>query len=211
MTTGGRRRAATLVILLLTGSFTWGCGAAGDTPPATTVTTETGPAATATAGSPPAQPLSLQPGQPTLIEIPAIKVQAPITTVGLAADGTVQVPPLDRANETGWYEHGPSPGELGPAVILGHVDGNRRPAVFFHLADLKPGDRITVHRADGRSAVFATRSVERVPKTQFPTERVYGNVDRPELRLVTCGGSFDSHRRSYTDNVIVFAELVATT
>ncbi len=154
--------------------------------------------------------LTMPPSQPTRIEIPAIGVRAPVGRVGLSAQGTIEVPPLARAGETGWYEHGPTPGELGPAVVLGHVDSAAGPAVFFRLAQLKPGDTIEITRADGRVAVFRTASVEKVLKTAFPTDRVYGNLDYAGLRLVTCGGTFDKSRGSYTGNVIVYATLTDT-
>jgi sortase (surface protein transpeptidase) len=134
-------------------------------------------------------------------------VRAPVRRVGLNPDGSVEVPSLDHADETGWFEHGPTPGEIGPAVILGHVDTRTGPAVFAGLKRLRPGDSIKVARADGSVAVFRTTSVEEVPKDQFPTERVYGDIGHAGLRLVTCGGRFDTARSSYVNNVVVYAEL----
>ncbi|MEV4663755.1 class F sortase [Micromonospora echinofusca] len=145
---------------------------------------------------------------PTTITIPRIGVDASIMSLGTNPDGTVQVPPLERAQLAGWYEPGPSPGEIGNAVIVGHVDSAKiGPAVFFSLGALQPGDTITVTREDGQQATFTVESVKAYPKTQFPTEQVYGPSDRPGLRVVTCGGTFDKAAGSYPDNVVVFASM----
>lgn len=146
---------------------------------------------------------------PVQVAIPSIGVRAPLSRLGLEPDGSVQVPPADRPDEAGWYDGGPAPGERGPAVILGHVDSAKGAAVFYDLGRLRPGNRIEVNRADGRTAVFTVESVERVAKDRFPTQRVYGPLDHAGLRLVTCGGWFDRAERSYRDNIIVFAALTA--
>lgn len=163
-------------------------------------------------GEPVAQgdaPAGLARSAPTTIEIPRIGVNAPLMSLGTNPDGTVQVPPLEKADQAGWYEPGASPGETGNAVIVGHVDSAKLgPAVFFDLGSLVPGDTITVGRADGQPVAFRVDSVKSYPKTSFPTELVYGPNDRPGLRVVTCGGQFDETVRSYPDNVVVFATLV---
>jgi sortase (surface protein transpeptidase) len=145
--------------------------------------------------------------EPVRIDIPAIGVHAPVGRVGLTPRGTMEVPPLERPGETGWYVYGPTPGELGPAVIVGHVDSTRGPAVFFRLRELRHGDLIHVVRADGTTATFRTTTVEQVHKNGFPSERVYGNLDYAALRLVTCGGTFIRRQGSYVDNVVAFAVL----
>jgi hypothetical protein len=143
---------------------------------------------------------------PTRIEIPAIRVDAPIAPLGLDKDGSVQVPPLNQPALTGWYQPGPAPGQRGGAVILGHVDTRKDgPAVFYRLERLRPGDSIKVRRSDGGTAEFQVDSVERFPRGEFPTSRVYGPLDYPGLRLVTCGGRFDYQRHEYEDNLMVFA------
>ncbi|TMR34422.1 class F sortase [Actinomadura geliboluensis] len=142
---------------------------------------------------------------PVQVAVPAIGVRAPLVRLGLDADGSVQVPRADRPREAGWYDLGPAPGERGAAVLLGHVDSAAGAAVFYDLGRLRPGHRVEVTRADGRVAVFTVESVERVAKDRFPTQRVYGPLDRPGLRLVTCGGPFDRAVRGYRDNVIVYA------
>ncbi|MGI5523509.1 class F sortase [Micromonospora sp. CA-259024] len=155
-------------------------------------------------------PVGLARSAPTSIEIPRIGVNATIMSLGTNPDGTVQVPPLEQADRAGWYEPGASPGETGNAVIVGHVDSAvLGPAVFFDLGALTPGDTVTVRRADGRPATFKVDSVKSYPKAAFPTELVYGPSDRPGLRVVTCGGQFDEAAKSYPDNVVVFASLVA--
>jgi sortase (surface protein transpeptidase) len=147
---------------------------------------------------------------PTRMDIPAIGVHTTLLRLGLNPDHTVEVPPLRADAPAGWYENSVTPGEKGAAAILGHVDTAREgPAVFYRLGTLKPGDRISVGRADGSTVHFAVTRVARYPKSDFPTQEVYGPVAYPELRLLTCGGSFDRRRRSYLDNVVVFARTEA--
>lgn len=143
---------------------------------------------------------------PTRISIASIGVDAPVRPTGLDRDGSIEVPPLDEPALTGWYASGAAPGQRGSAVILGHVDTRRDgPAVFYRLSRLRPGDSIEVLRRDGRTASFQVDSVERFPRTSFPSTRVYGPLDYPGLRLVTCGGKFDRRHHEYLDNVMVFA------
>ncbi|MET7752399.1 class F sortase [Micromonospora sp. NPDC005367] len=157
-----------------------------------------------------AAPTGLPRATPTTIDIPRIGVDAKIMSLGTNPDGTVEVPPLDQAELAGWYEPGPSPGEVGNAVIVGHVDSAKiGPAVFFDLGALQPGDTVTVNRSDGKPATFRVDSVKSYPKDEFPTESVYGPSEEPGLRVVTCGGQFDETARSYLNNVIVFASLVS--
>ncbi|MFE9691370.1 class F sortase [Micromonospora sp. NPDC005806] len=160
------------------------------------------------APSPDIAPAGLPRSAPTTISIPRIGVNAEIMTLGMNADGTVQVPPLEQAMKAGWYSPGPSPGEVGNAVIVGHVDSAKLgPAVFFNLGSLKPGDTIGVARADGSTVTFTVDEVKSYPKTAFPAELVYGPSDKPSLRVVTCGGQFDQNAGSYLNNVIAFATM----
>ena len=200
---GDRRWAAVVAAALLTGLLT-ACQAEPDG------SASAGGSPTPPAGSVAPPPAALPPAVPERNAIPGIGVNAPIRRVGLNPDNTVEVPSLERADETGWYEYGPTPGEIGPAVILGHVDSRAGPAVFAGLGRLRPGDQISVTRADGRVAVFRTTAVNEVPKAEFPTEQVYGDIQHAGLRLVTCGGRFDQERSSYVNNVVVYAELVGT-
>lgn len=143
---------------------------------------------------------------PVGLRIPAIGVDAPVMVLGLASDGSVEVPPIAADDRAGWYRHSPTPGQTGPSVILGHVTvGAFGDGVFRRLDRLRGGDRITARLENGTTAEFAVTSVRTVAKADFPTEAVYGNVDRPELRLITCGGPRTGEE--YRDNVIVFAAL----
>ncbi|WP_181773065.1 class F sortase [Amycolatopsis pittospori] len=148
----------------------------------------------------------LGPAKPGTLEIPAIGVRTgEIVDLGLAGDGSLQVP--DDAITTGWFTGGPAPGEIGPAVLAGHVDYKKVPGIFVRLKELKTGDEAIVHRKDGVTAVFTVYAVERHAKASFPTEKVYGDTTGPELRLITCGGDFDSSTGNYLDNVIAYAKL----
>ncbi|MCF6508870.1 class F sortase [Blastococcus sp. MG754426] len=161
----------------------------------------------APAAGPPADSVA----EPVSVRVPAIDVTSDLLRLGLDDDGAVEVPPLGPDDRAGWYERGPAPGAVGPAVLLGHVDSAEHgPGVFFDLGALQPGDEIEVARADGTVAVFAVDRVERHAKDDFPTLEVYGDTLDAQLRLITCGGDFDSSARSYEDNVIAFATLVGT-
>ncbi len=146
---------------------------------------------------------SLQAAEPTAVRVPSIDVNAATIPLGLSSDGAIEVP--EDFAQTGWWRDGPEPGETGPAVILGHVDSFDGPAVFFELGNLAIGDPIHVDRADGTTVSYVVERIEQHAKDDFPTAAVYGPTDGSELRLVTCGGTFDPDARSYKDNVIVFA------
>ncbi|MGW4644501.1 class F sortase [Sphaerisporangium sp. NPDC004334] len=169
----------------------------------------------APAASPPAPVAApvkaLRKSVPTRVRVPGIGVDAALVSVGVDRNGEIEVPPLSRPKLAGWYRLGPAPGEMGPAVILGHVNTRGGPAVFSRLRELKRGDTITVVRADGSTARFTVDGAEQASKNRFPTKRVYGHVDRPSLRLITCGGVFNAKAHSYTDNIIVYATLSAAT
>jgi len=147
---------------------------------------------------------------PVRVRIPTIEVDSGLVDLGLNDDRTLEVP-QDFAI-AGWYTGRSVPGEVGPGVIVGHVDSAADgPAVFFELRQLEPGDVVTVERSDGSVAQFQVTHTQLVDKDAFPTEQVYGPTDQPTLRLITCGGSFDQGVRSYEGNIIVFAEHVGTT
>jgi Sortase domain len=145
----------------------------------------------------------LPPSPPARLEIPAIGVSTRLVRLGLLADGTMEVP--RDYGVAGWFTGGPMPGQLGPAVIAGHVDSKTGPAVFYRLRDLRPGDQIRVVRADGRVVRFEVESLARYPKRELPEEEVFGATTTPALRLITCAGAFDRSQRSYRDNLVVSA------
>ncbi|MEV6552205.1 class F sortase [Streptomyces sp. NPDC051597] len=176
----------------------------------------TAPAPAAGTGSPPARGdgprtggalagAALAPSEPVRLRIPAIRVDAPVIRLGLARDGSLDVPP-GSGGSAGWYKDGTAPGADGTAVMAGHVDDARGPAVFYALGALKKGSRIEVARADRRTAVFTVDAVEVYPNDAFPDRRVYGPAGRPELRVITCGGGF-GEKTGYRGNVVVFAHL----
>jgi hypothetical protein len=142
---------------------------------------------------------------PVSIGIPRLHVFSRLEDLGVDQDGVMDVP-AEPAN-AGWYELGPSPGALGPAVVAGHVTWNQVPAVFFRLAELRPGDVVQVTRADDLVAVFEVTRVEVYPKTAFPTDLVFGAIDHAGLRLITCGGDYEQGAHRYSDNVVAFARL----
>jgi sortase (surface protein transpeptidase) len=150
------------------------------------------------AGTPSAVPLR--------VRVPAIGVDSPLVRLGVDATGALAPPAeYDRA---GWFPGAPAPGDVGPAVVAGHVDSREGPAVFWRLRELAAGDEVLVARDDGTAARFVVTGVARYAKDDFPTAAVYGPTPRAELRLVTCGGEFDRSARSYEDNVVVTAVLV---
>ncbi|HJW59871.1 MAG TPA: class F sortase, partial [Actinomycetota bacterium] len=221
MTMGERVRRGVVVLgLLVAGSA--GC-AAGQPPQGERVSHAAPPASrSAVAGAttpPPAGPTRttevidfpvgswrrLPSSPPVRVEIPAIGVSSPLVRLGLEPDGTMQVP--GDFQVAGWFTGGVQPGQLGPAVIAGHVDSRTGPAVFYRLRDLRPGDHIRVELADGTALRFVVERARSYPKAGFPTGAVFGPVPSAALRLVTCTGDFDRARGSYRDNLVVFARL----
>jgi len=230
-TSGGRRgtiaAAATAVTLALAGMFlvVTGLRTGGEPaqpPLSAAVATRTpatvpAPAASAdqaTVATPPPAPAqeldvpTMARSNPVALEIPSIGVNSTsLVDLGKNPDGSLEVP-RDFA-QPGWFSPGPAPGQFGPAVIAGHVDSRKGPAVFYRLGELRPGAVVRVARADGTTAVFRVDKVERYPKNRFPTVAVYGdNTHRSELRLITCGGQFDSSTGHYVDNVVAYAHLL---
>lgn len=144
--------------------------------------------------------------RPVSLSIPVIGVHTRLIRLGLTARGTLQVPA--SSSVAGWYTGGPRPGQVGSAVIAGHIDSYLGPGVFFRLRLLRPGDRVYVRQAGGALAVFRVYAEHSYPKDRFPTQRVYGPAPDPELRLITCGGTFDPATGSYLNNVVVYAAQI---
>ena len=201
----GRRRTAWL--MLGAGLLVAGVGAAGlaltrqpvaaHYAAAPTLPAPTGPIAAA-----PRQG-SAQVSVPVALTIPSIGVQTSLIRLGLTASGALQVPPSTAV--AGWYTGSPRPGSIGSAVIAGHVDSHVGPGVFFRLSSLRPGDQVYVRLADSTGAVFRGTAVRQFPKDGFPTSAVYGPTPDAELRLITCGGTFDPQLSSYLSNTVVYA------
>lgn len=154
-----------------------------------------------------AKPAAREPGPPPLsIDIPRISVSSGLDDLRLGTDGAIAAPA--QASRAGWWSQGVTPGDPGPAVVIGHVDSYHGPGVFLRLRDLLPGDEIVIHRNDGSSARFAVDAARQFSKDSFPSDVVYGPTGQPELRLITCGGRFDRRARHYLDNLVVFAHLI---
>ncbi|TFD05838.1 class F sortase [Cryobacterium sinapicolor] len=224
----GSRLATAAAVLL----FTIGCTATGfalwgnpppPRPPASAAVSA--PSPESVSATPLPEPISVPPtprvdqvvgptltaSEPTQINVPAIEVDSVLMQLGQNPDGTVQTPSLDEASPAGWYTGSPTPGAIGPSVIVGHVDSRvQGRAVFYRLGEMRPGDEILVTRADATVAVFVVDGVEEYPKDDFPQFAVYGNTDHAGLRLITCGGEFNEITRTYPDNVVVYASLVSS-
>ncbi|WP_442785298.1 class F sortase [Amycolatopsis sp. H20-H5] len=188
------RRAAAVLLLCLTAT---GCGSPDSPPP---------PAAAADTAVPITKPFKGL--RPTSVRIPKIGAESSLIAVAVTVDGKISVPSVKTPMQAAWYRLSPVPGEIGPAIVLGHVDGDRKPGIFFKLKDLVAGDEVDIDRNDGKHLKFVVERTTQVPKDQFPQDAVYGNSDKPQLRLITCGGVFDHAEHSYQDNVVVYADLV---
>jgi LPXTG-site transpeptidase (sortase) family protein len=154
----------------------------------------------------PPQSAAAQVARPVSLTIPLIGVKANLITLGLAAGGAMQVP--STSTVAGWFTGSPRPGAVGSSIIVGHVDSKSGPGIFFRLPELKKGDDVYIKRSDGTTAEFRVTEVQEYPKDQFPTDRVYGPTPDAELRLITCGGTFDSVTGHYLSNIIVYATQV---
>jgi sortase (surface protein transpeptidase) len=149
--------------------------------------------------------LVLPESDPVAVAIPRIGVRSTLVDLGLDDEGVMEVP--EDPALAGWFSRGAAPGALGPAVIAGHVTWDGAPAVFHRLGSVRRGDQITVTREDDRTASFTVTRVAQYSKSRFPSRAVYGAIDHAGLRLITCGGTYDSARHRYLDNVVVFAKM----
>ncbi|MDA4885316.1 class F sortase [Streptomyces sp. MS2A] len=171
----------------------------------------------AAAGRPPDVPLPpahtpLDDARPQRLDVPGLDIDAPVVARGLDAEGAIEPPPFDQPGTVGWYAAGVTPGAAGTALMVGHVDTETRPAVFYRLSTLEPGQTIRVTRDDAEVAEFTVDDVQVLTRDGFDAQQAYGprDTDRSELRLVTCGGTFDRATDSYTANVVVSAYLTGT-
>ncbi|MGW7282544.1 class F sortase [Streptomyces sp. NPDC054844] len=171
----------------------------------------------AAAGRPPDVPLPpahepLGDALPQRLDIPELDIRAPVLASGLDTKGAIEPPPFDRPGSVGWYADGVTPGAAGTALMVGHVDTETRPAVFYEVSTLEPGETIRVVREDAEVAEFTVDDVQVLTRDGFDAQQAYGPRDtgRAELRLITCGGTFDRATNSYTANVVVSAYLTGT-
>jgi sortase (surface protein transpeptidase) len=171
----------------------------------------------AAAGRPPDVPLPpahapLEDAAPQRLEVPELGIRAPVVARDLDAKGAIEPPPFDRPGTVGWYAAGVAPGAAGTALMVGHVDTETRPAVFYELSSLEPGETVRVVRDDAGTAVFTVDDVQVLTRDGFDAQQAYGPRDtgRSELRLITCGGTFDRGTGSYTANVVVSAYLTGS-
>lgn len=230
---GGRRRsiiagAATVALALLGAvALFLGLGSAAGPPQPPVIEAQSLPASAPTTAPPGGTPATggssspvatkaakgadlgriLTASRPVAIDIPSIGVRTKnFVDLSLAKDGSLQAP--KDFSSVGWYTKGPSPGQLGPTILSGHVDSHNGPAIFYRLGGLRPGARVNVARKDGSTATFTVDRIQSFPKDRFPTALVYGSTNRAELRLITCGGSFDPKSGHYVDNLVAFAHLI---
>lgn len=218
----GRILTGAAVLLGLTGITVIGIGLVGPQGPppggaalaAPVQTTPPSPIAIPTATPSPTTtptPMHLARSVPTRLRIPSIGLNTAVSRLGLNRDGTVQVPGYDKDDPAGWYRGSPAPGQIGPAVFVGHVATFKAgPTVFFHLADVRRGAHIAVTRADGITADFIVDRTKNEPKKNFPRLEVYGNTPDSELRLITCGGDWNPTTHEYAANTVVFAHLIGS-
>jgi len=144
---------------------------------------------------------------PKKITIPTISVDAGMHEVGLLSNGSIETPNV-LSGLVGWYEYGPTPGEIGPSVLVGHVDSYKGPSVFWNLAKLNIGDNINISREDGTVVKFSVTQIKQYPQDDFKTDEVYGDINNAGLRVITCGGTFNHLTGHYSKNTVVFADLV---
>ncbi len=154
----------------------------------------------------PIGPTVLSKSTPVRLRVPDVGIDTDLIKLGRQTDGTIAPP--ERFDVAGWYKYSPTPGELGPAIIVGHVDSYKGIAVFWHLRELKVKDLIEVDRADGTKAKFAVTEIKEVSQNNFPTSEVYGNLNYAGIRLITCGGQFSKDLHRYNHNIVVFGKLV---
>ncbi|MFF1919163.1 class F sortase [Streptomyces sp. NPDC058221] len=186
--------AATAALVLLLGSPLTEPGAGAAAP-------RSGPASTASAPLPASRPVR--------IDIPELRVSAPLVDLTLDSAGKLGVPDPAERNLAGWYRDGVTPGSPGNAIVVAHVDTPTGPAAFAGLDTLRPGARVDVRRADRRVATFRIYAIDEYEKSDFPSTRVYGPTKDAQLRLLTCGGTYDRSAGGYQSNVVAFARLAS--
>ncbi|MEU8774024.1 class F sortase [Streptomyces sp. NPDC048606] len=201
---GGRLLTFAAWSVLVLGLWLWGKEITG-----VPAGTPAGQAAAPPAAGLPVAHVPLSAAMPARVDVPAMGVQAPVIARGLDAEGAIDPPPYELPGTVGWWGAGPAPGAAGAALMVGHVDTKSKPAVFYGLSALRPGEKIRVSRADGTVAEFTVEDVRVHERAGFDPQAAYGPrvKGRAELRLVTCGGSYDKAAKRYSANVVVSAYL----
>lgn len=140
--------------------------------------------------------------EPERIRVPAMDLDERLIDLGIAGDGTMEVPA--DPDRVGWFAGGGRPGGPGPTVVAAHVDSLEGPAVFARLSDVAPGDEVLLDTAAG-TATYVVTGVRAVPRDDFPTARVFGATRRDLVRLITCHGPYDRGGAGYAENLVVTA------
>lgn len=147
--------------------------------------------------------------QPLEISMPSIKINAPVTETGLNGDGSLEVP-SSTSNKVGWYKYGAVPGQYGPSVLVGHLDTTNGPAILWNLKNIKSGDQVSIALNDNTTAIYKVNSIESYSQNNFPTDKVYGAINYPGLRIITCSGTYNILKQRYSENLVVYATLLKT-
>jgi LPXTG-site transpeptidase (sortase) family protein len=150
--------------------------------------------------------LHMNASRPTRLVIGKLNIDAPFVELGLQSNGKIQVP--EGGSEVGWYKYGPTPGEIGPSVVVGHLNTINGAAVFYDLNKLETGDKFEIEREDGKTAKFEVISKEVVPQDNFPTEKIYGPTNFAAIRLITCHGTYQRDKGHYSDDLVVYGKLI---
>ncbi|WP_028924778.1 class F sortase [Pseudonocardia acaciae] len=195
------RRAALVAVPAALALLLAGCGDAEPGP-------NDGPTLSAPLTGGPVQAIPPLPASnPTEIKVDKINAQSSLIPTGLNPDRTIATPPVSQPLQASWYRLSPTPGAVGPAIILGHINGGGKDGIFAHLHELKPGDQVQVKREDGKTAIFTITKLEQHSKNKFPTLAVYGDTPEAQIRLITCGGAFNKAAKSYVDNIVASGVL----
>lgn len=202
-TGGGRVLTFAAWSVLVLGLWLWGREITGVPSPLA------GQAGAAAVPGLPAAHVPLAAAAPARVDVPSIGIQAPVVARDLDAQGAIDPPPYEQPGSVGWWRGGAQPGAAGTALMVGHVDTKSKPAVFYGLSSAQPGEKVRVVRSDGSVAEFTIEDVRVHERAGFDPDKAYGpRVEgRAELRLVTCGGTYDKKTRQYTANVVVSAYL----
>ncbi len=143
---------------------------------------------------------------PKTLIIPKLNINTPIESVGITASGDMAVP--EKSADVGWYKFGTLPGQVGSAVIAGHLDDFLGlPAIFSKLSTLSVDDDVYVLLENGTTLHFKVTGAKTYPYTG-DTKEVFESSEGTHLNLITCNGSWLKDARNYDKRLVVFTELV---